>query len=563
MILGMRQSGRNLGIACCCFVSSLLIAGGRIEAQYSELVEVSVANIDVVVTDADGNVVRGLTKDDFELYESGKLQAITNFSAIDLSRDEPVVPRDEPISPRNETRKESLPRLIVLFVDIGDIEPARRVKFFDGVRGFVSEAFREGDVVSVLFWNHRVRIGLAPTSDKRQVDAVIDTLGTPFGVADQALSTRLAETRAEQTVSEAALSGPLGLATLSDMSAEREFLDFTSSEERCAEIRRKANELRNLMLSFSRVEMQKILIFASDDFSLGPRGPTGGGTYRPRSCRTRGEIDLLADTANAYGVTIHSFHPPGPRNDGADADRVKYAPAANDPSPLAAAYFRSFDEAGGLEVLAKRTGGLSGSGPLQSGRMLQQVARELDVYYSLGYRVGVRGDDKSRSVKVATKNRRYRVRARQSVVHLSESSRLRDLVTTNLYLPEQTAPQTPSFEARLTKTTRDGRFLLADVEVSIRSGDLVLLPSSQQKRKGSFSVFLAAGRELGDASDVNEMKQEFETAAQAEDESRVTYSFTTRIRPDTRRLSIAVRDNVSGSVATKIVALAPGPKPAP
>ncbi|MGK2860012.1 MAG: hypothetical protein ACSLFQ_22680 [Thermoanaerobaculia bacterium] len=47
------------------------------------------------MTDADGNVVRGLTKDDFDLYEGGKLQAITNFSAIDPSRDESVVPGDD------------------------------------------------------------------------------------------------------------------------------------------------------------------------------------------------------------------------------------------------------------------------------------------------------------------------------------------------------------------------------------------------------------------------------------------------------------------------------------
>ncbi|MGK2860011.1 MAG: hypothetical protein ACSLFQ_22675 [Thermoanaerobaculia bacterium] len=77
-----------------------------------------------------------------------------------------------------------------------------------------------------------MRIGLAPTSDKSQVDAAIDVLGAPFGVADKALSTRLAETRAEQTANEAALSGSLGLASFSDMSAERDFLDFTSEEER-------------------------------------------------------------------------------------------------------------------------------------------------------------------------------------------------------------------------------------------------------------------------------------------------------------------------------------------
>jgi hypothetical protein len=44
-----------------------------------ESIEVRVANIDVVVRDKAGNPVTGLTKDDFELFEDGKKQPITNL----------------------------------------------------------------------------------------------------------------------------------------------------------------------------------------------------------------------------------------------------------------------------------------------------------------------------------------------------------------------------------------------------------------------------------------------------------------------------------------------------
>src|SRR5262245_55780689 len=40
--------------------------------------------IDAVVTDEDGNPVRGLTEDDFEITERGKPQPITTFEAVDL-----------------------------------------------------------------------------------------------------------------------------------------------------------------------------------------------------------------------------------------------------------------------------------------------------------------------------------------------------------------------------------------------------------------------------------------------------------------------------------------------
>src|SRR3982751_3934822 len=53
-----------------------------LHAQLVERIEVRVANIDVVVTDRSGAPVHGLTKEDFELFESGKPQTITNFSEV-------------------------------------------------------------------------------------------------------------------------------------------------------------------------------------------------------------------------------------------------------------------------------------------------------------------------------------------------------------------------------------------------------------------------------------------------------------------------------------------------
>jgi VWFA-related protein len=43
--------------------------------------------VDVVVTDKDGRLVRGLTKDDFVVYEDGAAQAIETFEAVDLPAD--------------------------------------------------------------------------------------------------------------------------------------------------------------------------------------------------------------------------------------------------------------------------------------------------------------------------------------------------------------------------------------------------------------------------------------------------------------------------------------------
>src|SRR6185295_6983965 len=47
-----------------------------------ESIEVRVANIDVVVRDKAGNPVSGLTREDFELFEDGVRQPITNIYEV-------------------------------------------------------------------------------------------------------------------------------------------------------------------------------------------------------------------------------------------------------------------------------------------------------------------------------------------------------------------------------------------------------------------------------------------------------------------------------------------------
>ena len=65
------------------------------EADQADTVRLGVelVQIDVVVTDEDGGRVTGLGPADFEIYEDGRPQEITNFSYVDGSRP-PAPPRD-------------------------------------------------------------------------------------------------------------------------------------------------------------------------------------------------------------------------------------------------------------------------------------------------------------------------------------------------------------------------------------------------------------------------------------------------------------------------------------
>ena len=49
-------------------------------------ISTELVQIDVVVTDKTGRVVKGLGKDDFELYENGKKQLVSFFEFVDASQ---------------------------------------------------------------------------------------------------------------------------------------------------------------------------------------------------------------------------------------------------------------------------------------------------------------------------------------------------------------------------------------------------------------------------------------------------------------------------------------------
>ena len=53
-------------------------------------VEVNYVDVDVVVTDEQGNFVTGLTRDDFEVFENGRLQKIDQFSQVGIPVEKPT-----------------------------------------------------------------------------------------------------------------------------------------------------------------------------------------------------------------------------------------------------------------------------------------------------------------------------------------------------------------------------------------------------------------------------------------------------------------------------------------
>src|ERR1044072_3768686 len=105
--------------------------------RLGETIDVSVVNVDAIVTDHQGNRVRGLTKDDFQIFENGKLQPISNFSEIGITQSQGGV------------SVVHQPRTIVVFIEHFRAPDFRRDPFFNGMREFLHRTVRPGGSVKI------------------------------------------------------------------------------------------------------------------------------------------------------------------------------------------------------------------------------------------------------------------------------------------------------------------------------------------------------------------------------------------------------------------------------
>src|ERR1051325_1464034 len=104
---------------------------------YLESIEVTVNNVDVIVTDRAGNRVHGLQKGDFEILENNAAQTISNFSEYRGAERAPVA----------TTSSEALPqprKFVMLFADLS-LHPATAGEFRKRADALVSAAMQPGD----------------------------------------------------------------------------------------------------------------------------------------------------------------------------------------------------------------------------------------------------------------------------------------------------------------------------------------------------------------------------------------------------------------------------------
>lgn len=359
-------------------------------------VDVSLVEVDAVVTDADGGVIRGLQANDFQVFEDGKPQTIDRVSFVEIPIQRAEV--SAPVSPAPDVQSNVRRfdgRLYVLFLDDLHTAAARSERVKAAARQFVQEGLEPGDLAAVV----HASSGAASqdfTADRRLLLASIERFA-----GRQLRSQTLNEI--DQYNRELLFTGrtPQGA---SDLDEGPRANDARSTLDAIAGIARRLAPVRG---------RRKALLWFGEGVSYDMFGTRGQASIVRDSSRAAVAAASAANLA-IYGVDARGLA--GLREEAVQLTSPSADPTANQgASGLSRELLRSQEN---LRRLSEETGGFAVVNTDQVGQAFDRVVEENSAYYLVAYYPSerTRRDGAFHRLEVKVNREGARVRARSGYI---------------------------------------------------------------------------------------------------------------------------------------------------
>jgi VWFA-related protein len=361
-------------------------------------VEVNYVEIDAVVTDAQGNFVPGLTKDDFEIVEEGKPQALSILTRVDIPVERADAPLFSPTAIEPDVQSNTKPfngRVIVLVLDDLQTHFARSVRVREAARQFIERYLGENDIAAVVQTGARRDGAQEFTGNRRLLLAAVQNFAGQK--ARSATLDKLDDYYMQRDVG--------SLATPRDLSeAERVF----KARNTYSTLRQVANYLAGV-----RGRRKAVVVF-----SEGVDYPIDNPIYNRYASDIRNEMQAAIAAATRANVSFYGVDPRGLSGLGDEAMDVRSLP--DDPTlglgitSLNDELRRSQDS---LRTISDETGGFAAVDRNDLRTAFSNIIQDNSSYYLLGYYSSdTRRDGRFRRVQVRVKRPGLTVRARRGYV---------------------------------------------------------------------------------------------------------------------------------------------------
>jgi VWFA-related protein len=542
-----------------------------------ETIEVSIVNVDTVVTDKHGARIHGLRKDDFEIYENGVRQPITNFAEYASEREATsagvATPSATPAVPHAAQPPPSQHRTIIVFVERFQLPAFRSDPMFAAMKKLLHGTVRPGDRVSVVTWNHGVlgaRLDYTDNLDliDKTIDAVAERTTTmdhnPMDDIEQEIDS-LATWEAE-LASFGALKniGSADIPRESGLSFFMEENSRMSARTALVDEQRKVQTINALMRSTGAVDGKKILLLATHRLSEYAGAEAlfmAGANTLPSDFRREFDgkplIRSLIQTANANGFTIYPIYAEGLGANTVVSPQFK----AVQPRNVGYDYLVLNNETPMLEYVAEQTGGVAAWGSKDVTNLLPRVVDDFESYYSLAYSA-TSANAASRRIEIRVKDPKLTVRARKQFLPKSDATKMEDRVIATLF--GNAPPSSFDVKVRLANPKLDDKkHYITPVTIEVPISALTMLPRDANSSSGAFTVYTAWGAILGGVSDTHHETRQFTIAAADLEKAKrnhFTYQFNVASATPYLRIALGVYDEVSKEYALNLVDLEPPPK---
>lgn len=402
----------------CLILAVLFGATTSVFAQsLTEKIDVSLVNVDVTVT-SHGAPARGLTRDDFQVFEDGVARPITNFytvePALNGNRSTPSTPDAVIADPTDERFR----RKVLVIVDNRHVTMHNRDRALAALERFVDDRFTGGTYDwSIALVSDKAHLMLPLTSDKQKLHEAVATIRRIVANPDRPSEEDVSRVAKVTEFSDASMTSVANGASVSG--GLRDLVDFGTRFQMEADATKTVDAIREAVRSFAGAPGRKIILLVTG--SLGFDDTASPLNSNPRSVVNDPRIiaastrwttvmrDVLIREANASNVSFYIVNSEG-LAPGSDAT------GNNGGSGFASSIGRpmgtgSSNDLASMYWLARETGGrlMPGNSPEKS---LAEFDRVSSSFYSLAYKPEHGEDGKYHSIKVQLKQSGYQLQYR-------------------------------------------------------------------------------------------------------------------------------------------------------
>jgi len=335
-------------------------------------VRVDYVEVDVVVTDRQGNLVRDLKKEDFQVLEDGKSQTINTFTMVDIPverADRPLF-AESPIEPDVKTNEKPFDgRVYVMVIDDLHTRFGRSIRVKTAAKQFIERRLGANDLMAVVHTAGATDGNQEFTSNKRLLLAAVDkTNGRKLDSATANKTREYNNTR--------------------DFRNQGDPLNDPDDAERGFNARNTLDTLRNVADWFGSVRgRRKAILFVSEgiDYDIYDMIAQSGSTHQSASLVMDATRDAIA-AATRSNVAIYGIDPRGLTDLGDESIEIQSYPDDTSLGIGAGSLQNELRLAqDSLRTLSDETGGFAVVNKNDFATAYQRIVEDNSSYYVLAY----------------------------------------------------------------------------------------------------------------------------------------------------------------------------------